>query len=82
MPGTPYHPHGTGLNVPEWKTDETLITCPKCGYACKPEWGETCAMCDAPLSGEASSEESEEEAEEPVEEAEEPIEEEKEETEE
>ena len=73
---------GTGLNVPEWKTDETLITCPKCSYACKPEWGETCAMCDTPLSGEAPSEESEEEAEEPVEEAEEPIEEEKEETEE
>ena len=48
------------MNVPDWKPDETLITCPKCGYACKPEWGDTCAMCDAPLTGDAPTEESEE----------------------
>ncbi len=51
---------GTGMNVPDWKPDQTLITCPKCGYACKPEWGDTCAMCDAPLTGEPVTEETEE----------------------
>ncbi len=68
---------GTGINVPDWKPDETLIECPKCGYANKPEWGDTCAMCDAPLSSEVSLEESKQE---PEEESEELIDEDKEET--
>ena len=56
---------GTGMNVPDWKPDETLITCPKCGYSCKPEWGDTCAMCNTPL---ISSDSPGESSEEPIEE--------------
>jgi hypothetical protein len=52
-----------GLNVPEWKTDDKLVDCPKCAYTCKPEWG-TCPMCDTPLAEDASATESEQENEE------------------
>lgn len=39
---------GTGMNVPDWIPDESLVQCPKCHYTCKPEWG-SCPMCDTPL---------------------------------
>ncbi|MHA1819408.1 MAG: hypothetical protein ACTSU2_04075 [Promethearchaeota archaeon] len=37
------------FNIPEWKEDNNTINCPKCGYACRPNWG-TCPICGAPLN--------------------------------
>ncbi|HME54535.1 MAG TPA: zinc ribbon domain-containing protein [Candidatus Lokiarchaeia archaeon] len=40
-----------GLNLPEWQ-EEGLTECPKCGYACQPDWTE-CPVCGAKLKGTA-----------------------------
>lgn len=49
---------GTGMNVPDWIQDESLVQCPKCNYTCKIEWG-TCPMCDTALSSTDNNEKDE-----------------------
>ncbi|MHA1791005.1 MAG: hypothetical protein ACTSVI_00075 [Promethearchaeota archaeon] len=39
---------GPSLNLPEWKDDPEMISCPKCGYSCHPSWDE-CPICNTKL---------------------------------
>ncbi|MHA1491687.1 MAG: hypothetical protein ACTSRI_18780 [Promethearchaeota archaeon] len=38
-----------GLNIPEWKPDQELNECSKCGYSLRPGWSK-CPICDTPVS--------------------------------
>ncbi|MFX1501237.1 MAG: hypothetical protein ACFFDH_09785, partial [Promethearchaeota archaeon] len=59
-----------GLDIPEWKVDENMKECTKCGYGLRPGWSR-CPVCDTPVGEEPEQktvEESKEEvAEEPKE---------------
>ncbi|MFW9951774.1 MAG: hypothetical protein ACFFKA_16785, partial [Candidatus Thorarchaeota archaeon] len=50
---------GGGLNIPEWKPDDSLTECSNCGYSLRPGWS-TCPICDTPVEKESSQKESEE----------------------
>jgi len=39
---------GGGLNIPEWKVDEVLPECSKCGYTLRKGWSE-CPICNTPV---------------------------------
>ncbi len=45
---------GGGLNIPEWKEDESLAECSKCGYGLRKGWDE-CPICGTPVDVKASS---------------------------
>lgn len=38
----------SGSSIPEWKEDDNLVSCPKCGYSCKSDWNE-CPVCGTGL---------------------------------
>ncbi|MFX1568526.1 MAG: hypothetical protein ACFFCV_09175 [Promethearchaeota archaeon] len=37
-----------GLDIPEWKLDETMKECVKCGYSLRPGWNR-CPVCETPV---------------------------------
>jgi hypothetical protein len=37
-----------GLDIPEWKPDENMNECTKCGYALRPGWSK-CPICNTPV---------------------------------
>lgn len=41
---------GGGLNIPEWKVDDELPECAKCGYTLRKGWSE-CPVCNTPVGG-------------------------------
>ncbi|MFX0006462.1 MAG: hypothetical protein ACFFA7_13820 [Promethearchaeota archaeon] len=54
-----------GLDIPEWKVDESLKECAKCGYSLRPGWSR-CPVCETPVGVKLEPEESEKPAPEPV----------------
>jgi len=60
-----------GLDIPEWKIDESMKECVKCGYSLRPGWSR-CPVCETPVSAEVESEPSEEPSPETIEEPMEP----------
>ena len=44
-----------GLDIPEWKPDEDMKECVKCGYSLRKGWSE-CPICGTPVSAEGSPE--------------------------
>jgi hypothetical protein len=57
-----------GLDIPEWKVDEDLKECVKCGYSLRPGWSR-CPVCDTPVGAKLESKPSEETPKEYVEES-------------
>jgi rubrerythrin len=56
-----------GLDIPEWKPDDDMMECVKCGYSLRKGWSE-CPICETPVETQVSSEsipESESEPDEP-----------------
>ena len=37
-----------GLDIPEWKEDESMKGCVKCGYSLRPGWSR-CPVCETPV---------------------------------
>ncbi|MFW9998656.1 MAG: hypothetical protein ACFE9Q_10205 [Candidatus Hodarchaeota archaeon] len=37
-----------GLNIPEWKVDDSMKECVKCGYSLRPGWSR-CPVCETPV---------------------------------
>ncbi len=62
-----------GLDIPEWKVDESMKECVKCGYSLRPGWSR-CPVCETPVGArpetapEPETKPSEESLEEPPEE--------------
>ncbi|UCC19750.1 MAG: hypothetical protein JSV62_00290 [Promethearchaeota archaeon] len=56
-----------GLDIPEWKEDESLKECVKCGYSLRPGWNR-CPVCETPVGAKHEPEPPEEPAPEPSEE--------------
>ncbi len=56
-----------GLDIPEWKLDETMKECLKCGYSLRPGWSR-CPVCDTPVGEKMEQESIEESKEEDTEE--------------
>ncbi|MFX0023720.1 MAG: hypothetical protein ACFE9S_15440 [Candidatus Hermodarchaeota archaeon] len=56
-----------GLDIPEWKVDESLKECVKCGYSLRPGWSR-CPVCETPVGSKPESEPAEETKPEPIEE--------------
>ncbi|MFW9820661.1 MAG: hypothetical protein ACFFE5_13710 [Candidatus Thorarchaeota archaeon] len=54
-----------GLDIPEWKIDESLKECVKCGYSLRPGWSK-CPVCETPVGDKPEAEKSEELSPEPV----------------
>jgi hypothetical protein len=50
---------GAGLDIPEWKSDEEMGQCSKCGYSLRKEWDE-CPICGTPTNLEAQESDKEE----------------------
>jgi hypothetical protein len=67
-----------GLDIPEWKEDESMKECVKCGYSLRPGWSR-CPVCETPVDAkpepvtEPEIEPSEESLEQPIEEKKENI---------
>ncbi|MCK4380857.1 MAG: hypothetical protein KAW51_06920 [Candidatus Lokiarchaeota archaeon] len=40
-----------GLDIPEWKVDDSLKECAKCGYGLRPGWSR-CPVCETPVGAE------------------------------
>ncbi len=57
-----------GLDIPEWKVDESLKECAKCGYGLRPGWSK-CPVCQTPVGTKPEPEKSEEPTPEPIEES-------------
>ncbi len=57
-----------GLDIPEWKVDENLGECTKCGYGLRPGWSR-CPVCETPVGAKPGPEEGEKSTPEPVDEA-------------
>ncbi|MFX1379993.1 MAG: hypothetical protein ACFFA4_12960 [Promethearchaeota archaeon] len=57
-----------GLDIPEWKVDESLQECVKCGYSLRPGWSR-CPVCETPVDTKPESKKSEESKPESVEES-------------
>ncbi len=57
-----------GLDIPEWKVDENLGECAKCGYSLRPGWSK-CPVCETPAGAKPEPESSEKSAPESVEES-------------
>ena len=57
-----------GLDIPEWKVDESLKECVKCGYSLRPGWSR-CPVCETPVGAKPEPEPSEKSTPEPVEES-------------
>ncbi len=53
-----------GLDIPEWKVDESMNECAKCGYSLRPGWSK-CPVCETPVGAKVEPEPSEELSEEP-----------------
>ncbi|MFX0137130.1 MAG: hypothetical protein ACFFDN_26055, partial [Candidatus Hodarchaeota archaeon] len=47
-----------GLDIPEWKPDDSLKECVKCGYSLRPGWSR-CPVCETPVSAKVEPEPSE-----------------------
>ena len=58
-----------GLDIPEWKVDETMNECVKCGYSLRPGWSK-CPVCETPIDAKPEAETSEPPIPEPSEEPE------------
>ncbi|MFW9989111.1 MAG: hypothetical protein ACFFC3_10680 [Candidatus Odinarchaeota archaeon] len=61
-----------GLDIPEWKVDDKMKECLKCGYSLRPGWSR-CPVCDTPVGEKPEQETIEESKEEDSEESEEDI---------
>ncbi|MFX1364063.1 MAG: hypothetical protein ACFFCE_14930 [Promethearchaeota archaeon] len=48
-----------GLDIPEWKVDESMKECIKCGYSLRPGWSR-CPICETPVDAQPEQEISEE----------------------
>jgi len=57
-----------GLDIPEWKVDESMKECVKCGYSLRPGWSR-CPVCETPVDAEPEQKPIEESKEEVVEES-------------
>ncbi len=57
-----------GLDIPEWKVDESLKECVKCGYSLRPGWIQ-CPVCETPVGVKPEPEPSEKPTPESVEES-------------
>jgi len=44
-----------GLDIPEWKIDENMKECAKCGYSLRPGWSR-CPVCETPVGDKPESE--------------------------
>ena len=44
-----------GLDIPEWKPDDDMMECVKCGYSLRKGWSE-CPICENPVGSQASPE--------------------------
>ncbi len=44
-----------GLDIPEWKPDDDMTECVKCGYSLRKGWSE-CPICETPVGSQASPE--------------------------
>lgn len=44
-----------GLDIPEWKVDESMKECAKCGYSLRPGWSR-CPVCETPVGDKPESE--------------------------
>ncbi|MFX1339617.1 MAG: hypothetical protein ACFFDK_13475 [Promethearchaeota archaeon] len=44
-----------GLDIPEWKPDDDLIECVKCGYSLRKGWSE-CPICETPVGSQGTTE--------------------------
>ncbi|MGQ4872793.1 MAG: hypothetical protein ACP6IY_01840 [Promethearchaeia archaeon] len=53
---------GGGLDIPEWKPDESLPECQKCGYTLRKGWTE-CPICNTPIGVQIESKEKQEQKE-------------------
>ena len=53
-----------GLDIPEWKVDESMNECVKCGYSLRPGWSR-CPVCETPVDAKPKPEPTEEPAPEP-----------------
>jgi len=42
-----------GLDIPEWKQEDNLPECPKCGYGLRKGWSE-CPICNTPINATSS----------------------------
>lgn len=47
-----------GLDIPEWKIDESMKECAKCGYSLRPGWSR-CPVCETPVDTKVEPEPSE-----------------------
>ncbi len=47
-----------GLDIPEWKIDESMKECVKCGYSLRPGWSR-CPVCETPVGTKVEPEPSE-----------------------
>lgn len=59
-----------GLDIPEWKVDESMKECVKCGYSLRPGWSR-CPVCETPVDAKVEPEPSEKLTQEPSKESEE-----------
>jgi len=44
-----------GLDIPEWKVDDSMKECAKCGYSLRPGWSK-CPVCETPVDTKPESE--------------------------
>jgi len=44
-----------GLDIPEWKVDDSMKECAKCGYSLRPGWSR-CPVCETPVGTKPESE--------------------------
>ncbi len=44
-----------GLDIPEWKLDDNMRECTKCGYSLRPGWSR-CPVCETPVGAKPESE--------------------------
>ena len=44
-----------GLDIPEWKPDDDMTECVKCGYSLRKGWSE-CPICETPVGSQGTSE--------------------------
>ena len=56
-----------GLDIPEWKVDESMKECAKCGYSLRPGWSK-CPVCETPIGAKPEPESAEVPKEEHIEE--------------
>jgi len=66
------HKRQGGLDIPEWKEDESMRECVKCGYGLRPGWSR-CPVCETPVGAQPEPEPIEEPKEEITEEPKEEI---------